>query len=73
MPRLNRRQLTQTLLTGAATAAATASLAAQSPASQASPDELLATAKRQVASNRETLNRIKLPMATEPASAFKAI
>ncbi len=73
MPRLNRRQLTQTLLTGAATAASAANLAAQTSAPQASTDELLAAAKRQVASNRETLNRIKLPMATEPATAFKAI
>lgn len=73
MPRLNRRQLTQTLLTGAATAASAAQLAAQASAPQVSNDELLAAAKRQVARNRETLNRIQLPMATEPASVFKAI
>ncbi|HZO51364.1 MAG TPA: hypothetical protein VFB63_01540 [Bryobacteraceae bacterium] len=73
MPRLNRRQLTQTLLTGAATAAVGASLSSQAPSSEPAADDLLAAAKRQIASNRETLDRIKLPMATEPASVFKAI
>lgn len=71
MKRVNRRQLTHALFSGAAAAAAVPGLGAQAPAAQ-SADELLAAAKRQIVNNRETLNRMPLPMATEPASAFRA-
>jgi len=73
MKRFNRRQLTQTLLTGAAAAAAGSGVSAQTSSLQAPADDLLAAAKRQVENNRSTLDKFPLPMSTEPASAFKAI
>ncbi len=73
MQRLNRRQLTQTLLAGAATAVAAPGAGAQTSSPQPLADELLAAAKRQVENNRSTLDKFPLPMSTEPASAFKAV
>jgi hypothetical protein len=72
MPRLNRRKWTQSLLSGAATAAAGAGLNAQSSPPRPAADDLVAAAKRQLVSNREAIERVKFPMSTEPASSFKA-
>lgn len=38
----------------------------------AAPVELLDLAKRSMQSNREAINKVKLPMAVEPAFVFKA-
>lgn len=72
MLRLNRRQLTGTILAGAAVAATPAPSLAQAPAAPDTPEQLLASAKRNVESNRATLAKFKLPMAVEPAASFKA-
>jgi len=72
MLRLNRRQLTSSLLAGMAAAAATANAAPQAAPAAETPSDLLAAAKRNIASNRAALEKFQLPMAAEPASSFKA-
>ena len=55
-----------------AAAASSAHASPQTPPTQESPADLLAAARRNITSNRATLEQFKLPMAVEPASSFKA-
>jgi hypothetical protein len=53
--------------------AAVAAGALQGEAQEAvAPAELLDLAKRSMQSNRDAINKVKLPMAVEPAFVFKA-
>jgi len=47
-------------------------LAAQTPAAQTTPDDELKAARDQNRQNAEQLAKFPLPMATEPATHFKA-
>lgn len=68
--KLTRRSLAALAAPGAlATQARLA--AAQSPPAE-SPEQLLEAARDAVKRNREALRKFALPMATEPAFAFKA-
>ncbi len=56
-----------------ATAALSPSLnQAQVPVAQETPEELLEEARRQARRNQETLAKVPLEMAVEPASRFEA-
>lgn len=50
-------------------AAAVATVEAQT---QATPGDLLELAKRNLKGNREAMDKVKLPMAVEPAFSFRA-
>ena len=39
---------------------------------EAQEEDLVARARKSMESNREAINKVKLPMATEPAFSFKA-
>lgn len=54
----------------AAVAAGVLKVEAQELAS--TPAELMELARRTMKSNRDAINKVKLPMAVEPAFAFKA-
>jgi len=65
-------KITRRHLAAIAIASAAALAQAPQPAPAEDAEELLKAAREQVKRNGETLAGFKLPMATEPAFAFKA-